>query len=206
ILFKIKNSENLRFTYSITSEYSDVNDYAEAYVFNNYNRLYRGNRELENSLSHSYNLSYFSFNLFNYTNVGANLNYTRRMDAVKTDISLAGINQVSSPINFDSNFPDETFSAMGNFSKRIKRIELKLNAMLMYSKTHNAINEIISESESFTQNYTASLQSHFRQWPNFEAGYRLMKNDYDNGGIEQTFYTHRPFAKIDFQFLKHFEF
>src|SRR5690606_30051197 len=109
-------------------------------------------------------------------------------------------------INFDSNFPDETFSAMGNFSKRIKRIELKLNAMLMYSKTHNAINEIISESESFTQNYTASLQSHFRQWPNFEAGYRLMKNDYDNGGIEQTFYTHRPFAKIDFQFLKHFEF
>lgn len=206
VLFKIKTSENLRFNYSITSEYSDVNDYAEAYVFNNYNRLFRGNRDLENALSHRYSLSYFSFNLFNYTNVGFNLSYNKKIDAIKTQMTLQGINQVSSPLNLDSNFPDETFSAVGNFSKRIKRMEVKLNAAVMFNQTNNAIYDLISESRSLTQNYTVGLQSHFRQWPNFETGYRFMKNDYDNGGIAQVFYTHRPYAKIDFKFLKNFEF
>ncbi len=205
VIFELKKSENLRFNYAITSEYSDVNDYAQAYVFNNYNRLFRGNRELENSLSHTYNLSYFSFNLFNYTNIGANVNYTRKIDAIKTFTTFAGINQVSTPTNFDSNFPDETLSAMGSFSKRVKKIQFKLNANVFFTKTYNTINTEISESRSFTQNYTGSILSNFREFPNFEVGYRLMKNDYDNGGIKQTFFTHRPFANINVQFLKWFE-
>lgn len=205
VILELKKSENLRFNYSISSEYSDVNDYAQAYVFNNYNRLYRGNRELENSLSHTYNLTYFSFNLFNYTNIGANLNYTRRIDAIKTNTTLVGINQVSSPINFDSNFPDETFSAMGSFSKRVKKIQFKVNANLFLSKTNNTINAQIQESQSFTQNYTGSILSNFRKAPNFEIGYQFMKNDYDNGGVEQTYFTHKPYANINVQFLKDFE-
>ncbi|WP_310991415.1 TonB-dependent receptor [Aequorivita marina] len=204
VVWELKKSENLRFNYGITSEYSDVNNYAEAYVFNNYNRLFRGNRELENSLSHSYNLTYFSFNLFNYTNIGGNIGYTRRIDAVKTNTQLVGINQVSSPVNFDSNFPDETFSAVGRFSKRIKKIQFKLDAAVFLSKTNNTINNEVQESQSLTQNYNASLLSNFREFPNFEIGYRFMKNDYENGGIEQTFFTNRPYANVNFRFLKHF--
>jgi hypothetical protein len=204
VVLELKKSENLRFNYSITSEYSDVNNYAQAYVFNNYNRLFRGNRELENSLSHSYNLTYFSFNLFNYTNIGGNLSYTRRIDAIKTNTDLVGINQVSSPVNFDSNFPDETFSAVGRFSKTVKKVQFKLDAAVFLSKTNNNINEEIRESQSFTQNYNASVQSNFKTFPNFEVGYRFVKNDYDNGGVEQTFFTNRPYANVNLRFLKDF--
>ncbi len=205
VIFELKKSENLRFNYAVSSEYSDVNNYAQAYVFNNYNRLFRGNRALESSLSHVYNLTYFSFNLFNYTNIGANLNYTRKIDAIKTNTLLAGINQVSTPINFDSNFPDETFSVMGSFSKRIKRIQFKVNANLFLTKTNNTINTVIQESQSFTQNYTASVISNFKEFPNFEVGYQFMKNDYDNGGIEQTYFTNKPYVNINVRFLKDFE-
>lgn len=205
VILELKKSENLRFNYAVSSEYSDVNNYAQAYVFNNYNRLFRGNRELENSLSHVYNLTYFSFNLFNYTNIGANLNYTRRIDAIKTNTVMAGINQVSTPINFDSNFPDETFSAMGNFSKRVKRIQFRLNANLFLTKTNNTINTKIQESQSFTQNYTASVLSNFKSFPNFEVGYSFIKNDYNNGGVEQTYFTHKPYANVNLRFLKNFE-
>lgn len=204
VVLELKKSENLRFNYAITSEYSDVNSYAQAYVFNNYNQLFRGNRELENSLSHSYNLTYFSFNLFNYTNIGGNLSYTRRLDAIKTNTRLVGINQVSSPVNFDSNFPDETFSAVGRFSKTIKKVQFKLDAAVFLSKTNNTINNEIEESQSLTQNYNASVLSNFNSFPNFEVGYRFMKNDYDNGGIEQTFFTNRPYANVNLRFLKHF--
>ena len=204
VVLELKKSENLRFNYAITSEYSDVNNYAQAYVFNNYNRLFRGNRELENSLSHSYNLTYFSFNLFNYTNLGGNLSYTRRIDAIKTNTQLVGINQVSSPVNFDSNFPDETFSAVGRFSKTVKKVQFKLDAAVFLSKTNNTINDEIEESQSFTQNYNASVLSNFKSFPNFEIGYRFIKNDYDNGGVEQTFFTNRPYANVNLRFLKDF--
>ncbi len=206
IVLELKKSENLRFNYAITSEYSDVNNYAQAYVFNNYNRLFRGNRELENSLSHSYNLTYFSFNLFNYTNLGGNLSYTRRIDAIKTNTDLKGISQLSSPVNFDSNFPDETFSVVGRFSKTVKKVQFKLDAAVFLSKTNNTINDEIRESQSLTQNYNASVQSNFKTFPNFEVGYRYIKNEYDNGGIEQIFFTNRPYANVNLRFLKDFNF
>src|SRR5690606_1787951 len=206
VVWELKKSENLWFNYAITSEYSDVNNYAQAYVFNNYNRLFRGNRELENSLSHSYNLTYFSFNLFNYTNIGGNLSYTRRIDAIKTNTNLEGISQVSNPINFDSNFPDETFSAVGRFSKTVKKVQFRMDAAVFLSKTNNIINDKIRESQSFTQNYNASFQSNFKTFPNFEVGYRFMKNDYDNGGSIQIFFTNRPYANVNLRFLKDFNF
>ncbi len=206
ILLQLKKSESLRFNYSISQDYTDVNNYAEAYVFNNYNRMFRGNRNLENSLSHSYNLTYFSFNMFNYTNFNGSINYSRRIESVKFNSLLVGINQVSTPINMDSNFPDETFSGFGQFSKRIKKIQLNASARVSYSTTFNNINANITEITSFTQNYKASVRSNFNDWPNFEVGYSAIINDYDNGGLPQTFYTHSPFANVDVRFLKHFTF
>ncbi|KAA3619038.1 MAG: TonB-dependent receptor, partial [Flavobacterium sp.] len=114
------------------------------------------------------------------------------------------INRVGSLFNIDSNFPDETSSAFARFSKTIKKIQFNLNANLTLSKSNNLINDIITESESLTQGYRGSVRSNFREWPNFEVGYRLTVNRYDNGGLEQTFYTQRPYANMDINFLKHF--
>ncbi len=203
-IWNIKKSESLRFNYSISAEYTDVVNYAEAFVFNNYNRMFRGNRNLENALSHQYNLTYFSFNLFNYTNISASLNYSKRINGFKNITDIAAINQVSSIFNMDSNFPDETFTAFGRFSKRVKKLQFALNANATLARSNNLVNDEITESESLTQSYQASVRSSFREWPNFEVGYRLSVNDYDNGGLEQTFYTQRPYANVDINFLKHF--
>ncbi len=215
VIFDLKKSESIRFNYDISAQYTDVNDYAEAYVFNNYNRLFRGNRNLENSLDHNYRLSYSSFNLFNYTNISGSLSYSKKVDGFKnqTEIlvpsptnDLLTVNQVSSPFNIDSSFPDETFSANARFSKRIKKLQLRASGNLSLSKTNNEINGEIAESESFTQNYTASAGTNFRDWPNLEVGYRLNINEYDNGGVAQTFITQRPYASFDARFLKDFTF
>ncbi|WP_271855079.1 TonB-dependent receptor [Patiriisocius marinus] len=206
VIWELKKSENIRFNYSINAQYSDINDYARGYVFNSYNRLFRGNRNLENSLAHTYNLSYFSFNMFNYTNISGNINYSRSIDAIKQTTDLEGISQVSSPFNIDSNFPDESLSVFARFSKRVKKVQFRLNANVSWSNTFNNINEEILESSSFTQGYTASAQTSFKEFPNFEVGYRLTLNEYDNGAGEQKFTTQRPYANVDFKFLKDFTF
>ncbi len=203
---QLKRSESIRFNYAMTAEYTDVNNYAEGFVFNNYNRLFRGNRNLENSLANSFNLTYFSFNMFNYTNVTGSLNYTRRIEGIKNNTQIVAINQVSSPINIDSNFADETFSAFGSYSKRIKKMQYSLNGNFSWSSFNNIINDQVTVSESFTQNYRTSARSNFKEFPNFEVGYNFTLNDYDNGGIKSQFFTHRPFANIEFNFLKDFTF
>lgn len=203
---QLKRSESIRFSYAMSAEYTDVNNYAEGFVFNNYNNMFRGNRELENALSNTFNLTYFSFNMFNYTNVTASLNYTRRVEGIKNQSQIVAINQVSSPINIASNFADETFSVFGSFSKRIKKMQYSFNGNFNWSSFNNIINNVITTSESFTQNYRASARSNFKEFPNFEVGYNFTLNDYDNGGIRSTFYTHRPFANIEFNFLKDFTF
>jgi len=204
LLIQLKKSENLRFNYAISSEYTDVNNYAEAFVFNNYNSMFKGNRYLENSLAHTYSLNYFSFNMFNYTNISGSLNYTKKIDGVKSNSEIISINRVSSLENIDSNFPDETFSAYGRFSKRVKKMQFRLNANLSYTKSNNIINSSVTESKSWTQNYRGSVISNFKEWPNFEIGYNKIINEYNNGGSINTYYTDRPFANVDVKFLKHF--
>ncbi|PQB05046.1 TonB-dependent receptor [Aureitalea marina] len=203
-VFEIKQSENIRFNYAMVASYTDVNNFAEAYVFNNYNSLFRGNRFLENSISHELRLNYFSFNLFNNTSISAALNYTKRIEGVKQNGVIVSINQVQRPENISSNFPDETFTAFGNFSKRIKKMRFSLSANLSLSESYNIVNQRIQRSDNFGQNYRFSARSSFREWPNFEVGYRVNINQYDNGGFTQTFYTQQPFFNVDVNFLKNF--
>lgn len=205
-IYNFRRAESIRFNYAMTAEYTDVNNYAEAFVFNNYNSLFRGNRSLENAIANSYTLSYFNFNMFNYVNINANLNYTKRINGIKSDAKIVAINQVSTPFNISSNFPDETFSAFGSFSKRFKTLQFEASTRFSYSDLNNQFNDEIRNSESFTQNYQASVRTNFKKGPNVEVGYNYTRNRYDNANNESTFLTDRPFVEIDYQFLKAFTF
>jgi hypothetical protein len=203
-IYNFRRTESIRFNYAMTAEYTDVNNYAEAFVFNNYNSLFRGNRTLENAIANTYTLSYFNFNMFNYVNINANLNYTKRINGIKSDAQILAINQVSTPFNISSNFPDETFSAFGSFSKRFKKIQFEVSSRFNYSDLNNQFNDEIQNSESFTQNYQASLRTNFKKGPNVEVGYNYTRNRYANANNESTFLTDRPFVELDYQFLKAF--
>ena len=57
-------------------------------------------------------------------------------------------------------------------------------------------------TESFTQSYTLKASTNYKDLPNIEMGYSLTVNDYNNA----TFYTDKPFARLDYFFLKSFSF
>lgn len=201
---QFKQSESLRLNYAMSAQFTDVNDYAEAYVFNNYNRLSAGNRFIENGLYQSVNLNYFNFNMFNFTNLNGGLSYSRRVDAMKNQTVIEQINQVSAPINSDE--VDEVYSANGRFQKTFRKFKTNLSGNVSFSELFNIINGDYRESQSFTQNYTASVETNFKNAPNFEVGYNRSMNKYDNGNVGTTYYTDRPFANVELNFLKGFSF
>lgn len=201
---QLKKSENIRFNYRVSRSFTDVNNFAQAYVLNNYNSVYSGNRDLESALNHNLSLNFFSFNMFNFTNIFGNFTYTKRIDALKSASEIIGINRIGTTIN--SNLEDESLSANGRYQRTFGKIKASMGANVSWSATNNIIDLQPRKSESFTQNYTSSLASNFRNAPNLELGYRYSVNNYDNGGQATTYYTNRPFAKFDASFLKSFIF
>jgi hypothetical protein len=200
-LYQMKKAETLTYNYAVTNDFTDINRIVSGYTFNNYNSLFRGNRTLENALSQSHSLRYFKYNMFNFENIFANVNYTKRMNAVKSSADFSGINQVSTAIN--SNFADETLSGNASYGRSFARnYKASINLGLNWSKFNNIQNNVFRTTESLTQNYTLKLATNYKELPNLEIGYSITTNDYSG----TKFLTERPSAKIDYFFLESFSF
>jgi len=203
-IYQIKKAESLTYNYAMTTDFTDVSKLAQNYVLSNYNSLFRGNPYLENALVQTHSLRYFKYNMFNFTNIFAFANYSRRVDAVKTKAQFSGINQSSTPYN--SNFADEMLTGVGNYGRSFGKYKASINANLNWSKFNNIriapiVNrEIAQTTESFTQSYTAKLSTNYKELPNLELGYNITVNDYQS----TTFYTQRPSVRLDYYFLDAF--
>jgi len=200
-LYQIKKAETLTYNFSLSNDFTDINQLAEGYVISNYNSLFRGNRTLENATSQVHSLRYFKYNMFNFENIFANATYTKKVDAIKTKADFTGINQSSSPYN--SNLADETLSGMGSYGRSfLKNYKASVNASLNWSKFNNIQNEIPTTTESFTQSYTVKASTNYKNLPNIEFGYNMLINTYSGS----TFFTDKPFARLDYYFLDSFSF
>ncbi|MFC5047153.1 carboxypeptidase-like regulatory domain-containing protein [Aquimarina hainanensis] len=199
---RLKKNETVNFRYQMTANYTDVNKLALGYVFDSYNALYRGNRNLENALYNDLSLSYHSFNMFNHTTVYAYAKYTHRQNPIKNTSVISGINQVHTPVN--SNFADEVFAAMGEFSRSFGKVKGKLRANVNNAWYNTIVNGDASKSTSFTQEYEIAGSTNFKQGPNVDIGYKLAINEYNNNGAKNVFYTKQPYVKLEWQFLKGF--
>ena len=195
---QLKSSESLRFNYSMSTQFTDIDNIAEGYFLNNYKSLTRGNKELESALYHKYSLSYFSFSMFSFTNINASINYTKKENSIKNNTELIGIDRISYPVN--SNLADETLSAFFRYGKTYSKLKTNFSANISNATYNNIVNDELIKSESLSHNYQASIATKFKNAPNFEVGYQKSFSDYSRSNSE----TDRPFANIEISFLKNF--
>ncbi len=209
-LYQIKKSSTLTYNFAYTTDFTDINRFAEGYTFSDYNSLFRGNRDLESALLQVHSLRYFNYNMFNFTNIFANINYTRKTNSVKSRAFFEGNNQVSSAVNIDSNFPDETLSGSGNYGRSfLKYYKASVGFNLNWSKFNNILTAgqqsasgEIRTTESFTQSYNVKASTNFKNAPNIELGYSISVNNYD----DTNFYTQTPSVSLDYYFWDAFSF
>lgn len=206
VIVQLKKSETLNLTYSMQTQFTDVSNFASGLVLNNYNALFSGNPALENALSHNINLFYYSFNMFNYTNVFASINYNKSIDNIRTEsiFQPGGVIRVSSP--FNSPFADESVTANGRFQRTFGKIRGTLRANFNYSKFNQFIQNRRSINENFTQTYRAQVRTNFRTAPNLDVSYRHSIQDNNLGQNSTKFFTKSPTVELDALFLKSFTF
>jgi len=200
-IYQIKKAETLTYNFSYTNSFTDINQLAEGFIFSNFNSLRKGSRTLENATARQHSLRYFKYNMFNLENITAFLNYSKRIDAVKTRAFYDGVNQSSTP--FNSDFADETFSGSGSYGRSfLRNYKATFAANINWSLFNNIQNNVVVSNESFTQSYTIKASTNYKKLPNLEVGYNAVINNYANS----VFYTEKPFAKLDYYFLNSFSF
>lgn len=200
-ILQLKKSESIRFNYSLTAQYPDINVLAEGYVLNNYNSLFKGNLAIKEGLHENYKLFYSSFSLFNYTNILATLSYSKKKDPIKSQIIFIQNNQISTPIN--STRADEIFSGSFNYGRTFTgKYKVGLKARASHSSLYNVNDIELAKTEEIKQSYTASVATNFKNGPNFEIGYNKLINIYNLDISSNTYYTDEPFANMSYYFLE----
>ncbi len=210
---QLKKSEHISFDYRMQTQFTDVNQLAEGMVLNNYDSFYVGNQQLESSLAHNLSLNYFSFNMFNYTNVFGNITYSKNIDNIRTASAFqeGSVIRVSTP--FNSNFADESLSAFGRFQRSFGKLRASVNARFNYGKYNQFVstsndpdNLNRSINENYNQTYGAELRTNFKEAPNFEVGYSYGIQDIDQGSSRTKAYTSSPTVEMDALIFKTFTF
>ncbi|WP_297332015.1 TonB-dependent receptor [Flavobacterium sp.] len=210
--YQIRKMERLIYNYSMTNQFTDVANFARGYILNSYQSLFRGNPDLESSLYQNHSLSYFRYDMFNFTQIYGSITYTKQMDAVKSIAAFDGVNQVSTVEN--SPFADETFTAYAGYNRNFARFyKVSLDASVTWSKFNNFRfdsefsgtdatfdNSVRQVNEQVSHSYEASLSTNYRKIPNIEVGFEYTLNDY----ADNKFYNHRPFANINYFFWNAF--
>ncbi|AEH00321.1 TonB-dependent receptor [Lacinutrix sp. 5H-3-7-4] len=201
---QLKKSENIILNYKMQTQFTDVTNLARGLVINNYNSIYSGNPELENATSHNLNLGYFSFNMFNYTNVTANINYTKNIDGIRNTTNFANQSVVDISSSFNSPFADESVNVFGRFQRRFGKLSTALRGSFNYSKFNQVFNGVANVNESYIQSYNVELRSNYRKAPNFTVSYAYSIND--QPATNSKFFTHAPSVDFDALIGKSFTF
>ncbi|MEM6516775.1 MAG: TonB-dependent receptor [Bacteroidota bacterium] len=199
-----KKSENLTFTYNMRNTFTDVTTLAQGLVLNNYNSIQSGNPSLQNALSHNLSLRYFSFNLFNYTNVFAILNYSKNIDQIRTESIFDNV--ISLNTFFNSAFADESLTAIGRVQRTFGKVRAGLRVNFGYFLRNQFVQGIRSVNEQFTQSYRPEIRTNFREAPNVSLRYTYSINSNNQGTNTTNVITNSPSIEVDAYILDAFTF
>tara|TARA_R110002049_G_scaffold19876_6_gene73958 strand:- start:5 stop:2755 length:2751 start_codon:yes stop_codon:yes gene_type:complete len=199
MIAQFKQSESLRFSYKQEVNFTDVNQLARGIVANSYNSFFFGNEGLTNASLHNVNLNYSSFNLFNYTNVFARINYRKTIDQINRNTIFEPGSVVSSSTSINSPLDNESFTAFGRVGKTFNKIKTSLGANYNYSKTYQFVNEEENTNKINSHSYNTSIGTNFRKAPNVTLKYAVSFSDQDNSARAAIVksVTHRPSISFD---------
>jgi hypothetical protein len=192
-----RSSEKLNFKYRLKANFSSVKMLSNNYILSSFNRVFKGDSNLDNSLYHTLSVSYYKFNLYKGYNITFGVNYNKKIKSIKNVSQLEDINQFSTYTMFEE--PETNWSVNGMYSKKIKKVKATLKTRYRYNDYYQLVNNNQSQNKSNTTSITPSIKTIFKKYPNIEIGYKKDFTTYHNTNI--TKYTNeRLFSYLDYDY------
>lgn len=200
--YNFRSSHSLNFTYNISAQFTDIQNYAEGLIVRSYNSLFRGNVNVMNSLYHTANLNYFNFNMYNFLNIYGGLNYARRLDDVTNIVEFNNFERINSPTNI--NTANEVATGYANVEKRFDEFKISVNGNWSRNISNNIISDTPNENINFTQSYKAAIGTTLFKKLYLDFGYSVSLSNYEGNNTSSRFENHQPFGSLEISFLKGF--
>ncbi|WP_120200343.1 carboxypeptidase-like regulatory domain-containing protein [Ichthyenterobacterium magnum] len=201
---EFNNNEKLHFRYQLNARFPAINQLANNFILNSFNRVFKGDATLENQLYHTVSLSYYKFSLFKNLNFNINTNFNKRIKTLKSTTQLQGIEQFSTSVLFDQ--PEHNFNISARLSKKINKIKYNIRGRFSYSDFFQILNTNTNLNISKGISSTLSVETFFKDHPNIEMGYTKDFNNYRSFSVINKFENDRFFANVEYDFLKDFIF
>jgi hypothetical protein len=198
------SSEKLSFKYQLNARFPNINQLADRFILSNFNSVFRGNNQLENTRYHTTTLSYYKFRMFEGFRVNAMASFSKRDTHIKNTTVLNGIEQFNTVILFDN--PEHNVNFSGSVSQDWKNIRYNLRLSYSYNDFFQLLNNTQNLNISKQTSGTFSFKTLFRSLPVLEAGYTKGWNNYQAADGTTTFENENFFSSLDAVFLKDFIF
>jgi hypothetical protein len=193
--YKFGGAKSLSLNYTVNAEFTDIQNVGNATLIRSYNSLFNGNRNLTNLWYHSVDLRYMDFNMYNFTNFYAMLNYQKRYNDISESVGYSDTDRLSVPTN--AVLANDIFRGSVSFQKRYSFMKAKVSADLSYSNLQNTVELEQNRNRSFSQTYKVSAESNFSVYPNLEIGLKSTTAKYQSTSIDQTYITNSPYASLE---------
>lgn len=200
--YSSSSAGDIEFNYSLKSSFQDVNAYANRLRLTDFNRIFRGNAYLENSLYHELTLNYRDYDMYRGLSFYVNFDYRRSEESIQNTINLEGTNQIGSLTQI--NFPENSYGFSGKFSKKWDSYKISLRASARLNEYSRLINEIKSDYTTNDYQYRLYGQTQFKQLPNLELGFSHGFSTLKSDDLQREFMTLAPYAHFRYAFLNGF--
>ncbi|MBN1252175.1 MAG: carboxypeptidase-like regulatory domain-containing protein [Bacteroidales bacterium] len=200
--FKINKSENIKLKYIIKSKFLDVENYANKYILQNYNSVFRGNENIDNELYHSAVLSYFNFSIFKNVILYASLSYDYKINGVINKLITENNDYYIYPIMLKN--PSNSWHFTGSLMKKIRKIRFETNVVFLMSNYKQDINSVLIKYENNSLILNPSVKSNFKKFPNIKIGYSWTYNTFKSNINRAIVFNNEPYIEINYDFLKGF--
>lgn len=168
---KLKNAHLITFDYKLKSQFPQVSQFAEGYILQSFNRVFRGNRELNHELYHQLNLWLNKIdlpnNLFYHLLVGYNI-YEKRI--VNTLINEKGIDFISTPAGYG--FENQMLNLNGKLEKGFGKIKANLGIRLTKVDYETPFNDKTLKQHQNSSSFNIGLRTNYDNFPNLDLSYQ----------------------------------
>lgn len=200
--YELSSAEKIEFDYQLKTGFSNVQQYANRLRLTSFNQLRQGNEDLENELYHTARLSYRQFNLYKGIFINANLSYMKREKSIRNTTQIEGIDQVNTSIY--TSLPENSYVFTGSFGKQLGDYRLTLLGNLSLTDYTRIVNDDLIGFQSNNHSYTLKVETHFKDWPNFEIGWEQQLSNFKSDNSQNNFTQIDPYVTLDWDFLNDF--
>lgn len=188
--------------YKSNVRFGSIDQLTDNFMLIDFNSVYKGNKNLENELYHTFLMRFSKYSLFRGIGINASINYNKKVNSFKSDIQIQGIDQFSSPILLD--LPENSWILSGRFSKRINKINSKIQVNFNSFNFFQVVNGSTSRNNSKQAKGIIGIETLFENAPNFEIEYSKQINNYTSNLSETTFNKDIFNVYFDFGIAKNF--